>query len=760
MREDNTPTVTKKTRKKTSHMRLRLDIMTRLKKLEKGKGYGGDGKKGSKAKDATAVKPVNSTHVTKVVTREARVKKNTLQKPPKPKARFRKRQIHKTWLPTHLFHAKRAHMTSPKEPLWRMAIALSPTVKSYRPTHRARTLRGGMAWDMSYISTIGLEGPEKSVIGLLKALSVGKSEPNGFWDGKGAARWLNGSRAWEGWVYERDSWPTKAIAPITIFWCANRKPEDDGAMAIDQRSESNKEKRRVFIRVHPAAFLQLWEEILRLSKVQKPAVVLEDLRYEIGSIEVVGPGSTEALVSVLHPAISSHENGASKDAIKEHWHILGDVTNPASLPQNALLAMNVSDPRLRHPLKPRVSTLGLEAEKQEQLLQILSSWPQDNCPVMAQIFDRSARTAASHHLPSQKAINRRRTLAKLGQYPDPAPNDPKIPALLLASRGPKGTQGKWTVLLPWKCILPVWSSLLYYPLSTGGTLRFGGLDQKRQMAFETGTPWFPADYPATTAGMAWEISERVRRKKEWEKRPKGKRIEFDSLKLGPDRKGEVGLGWACDWEHLIKDNLEPETPNTENVMYQIPSANLLPTNPTTASDDVRTLRSNALVAVKITLIGRGVPIQCARVYRLPMDDHELREKWLSMLTIKVQKSSKPSRASVVPKDAPPHIVQRHLAATLLEPPDILQSGDPAYPNVPSEQHLIGFVTTGNFNLGEGKGTGIGSIMLSKVVEYKAWNEVNAAGKDGKSVPGTRDEHLCIVREAGQVLGRLAKWEVV
>lgn len=69
-----------------------------------------------------------------------RMRKNKLADPEKGTAKYRKRQIHKAWLPTHIYHAKRAHMPNPKDPLWRFAIPLTPTDKIHRPTHRAATL--------------------------------------------------------------------------------------------------------------------------------------------------------------------------------------------------------------------------------------------------------------------------------------------------------------------------------------------------------------------------------------------------------------------------------------------------------------------------------------------------------------------------------------------------------------------------------------------------------------------------------------------
>ena len=72
-----------------------------------------------------------------------------------------------------------------------------------------------------------------------------------------------------------------------------------------------------------------------------------------------------------------------------------------------------------------------------------------------------------------------------------------------------------------------------------------------------------------------------------------------------------------------------------------------------------------------------------------------------------------------------------------------------FPLVPDEEHLIGFVTTGEFNLAEGKGVAIGNVVVRKIVEG-----ISAAGKDD------RGARLCVVRNSGEKIGRLAKWEVV
>jgi len=490
-----------------------------------------------------------------------------LKNPPIPLARFRKRQIHKTWLPTHMFHTKRAHMTAPSEPLWRFAIPLTPTAKSYRPTHRANTLRGSVTWDMSYIATIGLEGPEASLVGLLKALGVGIDYEEDLWGNMGIGKkWRDGSRFWEGWTFEKHDCRMEGIAPVTIIWSAK---EGEGADTTDQQqvfSTKKREKRRAFIRVHPAGFLRLWGGVVRLAKVQKPAVTVEDLRFEIGSIEISGPGATETLCSALWPTPCPEGKVFPADSPQNIWKDFSILTNPSSLPANTLLAFTVSDPRLHYP--PQTMSVLHDTASVSRLAQTLANWPLDMNQSPAAIFNRNARLAASRTLPSQKSINRRKGSAMPGEYPEPRPTDPQIPILLCASR----QRGVWTVLLPWKCVLPIWRTIMYYPLSSGGNPRFGGLKETRQVYFESSRPWFPGDYPGTSAGWAWEIQERAVREKEWAKRPKGKRIEWGSVDLGDGRKGEVGRGWACDWEAILT-----EESLAKHGRHYLPSSSL--TNP-------------------------------------------------------------------------------------------------------------------------------------------------------------------------------------
>ncbi|KAF2462990.1 uncharacterized protein BDR25DRAFT_273895 [Lindgomyces ingoldianus] len=674
-----------------------------------------------------------------------RKKQVALAAPNKPPAKFRKRQVHKTWLPTHLFHTKRAHLTSPNEPLWRFAIPLSPAMKSYRLTHRAATLRGAVAWDMSYISTIGLHGTERSIEGLLKALHFAKGDSDEVWEERGKAKkWRAGLRAWEGWIHEREGNIPRKIAHVTVMWSA--------------RESVSKEKRKAFVRVHPSAFLQLWNEVVRASKVQKPTVAVEDLRFEIGSLEVIGPAATEALCSVLHPYPTRGD--FSEDAPQSIWPTLASITDPRVMPANALLNFSIVDPRLRYP--PRTAKMRPDDALQSQLMETLAYWPIDKSNTDSLIFSRDARLAAGRSLPSQKSINRRKSTAPPGEYPDPRSSDPQIPMLAYVST----STNAWTVLLPWKCVAPVWRSLMFYPVSTGGNLRFGGLLERRQVNFERSVPYFPFDCPGTDAGWGWELQERVERENQWRRKPKGKRIEWTTINLGKGKKGEVGSPWACQWEMLLpKLNQGGETSGDTTAVTTATSPFLqLSSEAATTlilghSPVDNYLASPYVFAAKITMIQRGVPTNCARVYRLPSNDPELRKKWLSLISTS-KHSSPPAqdsekRQNMNSKDVPRHIRNRALAASLLEPKQPHggppKAGDDQYPVVPDEPDLIGFVTSGNYNLAEGKPTAIANLVLQRVFGLKDTAHARRAFK--------KEDHVCIVREAGASLGRLGTWEV-
>ena len=797
MIQDNTPVVNSKTRKSTStRSRLRAETAKKL-------GLLAQKKKRRKLEKAGIDKDTISVRAAR-----PKIRRNVLNEPPITATKFRKRQLEKTWLPTHLWHTKRARMTDPKEPLWRFAIPLTPTAKCYRPTHRMQWEKGAIAWDMSYMSTIGLSGSLHSIRNILKALGLANEN---LWNDK-ASRWRNGAMHWTCTLSRGKQAASHIIGPAMIVW--NPENKADGP-------EPPKTFRQLFIRVHPSAFLETFDELTRLVKKQTPRAYVEDLRHEIGSIEITGPDSTESLLGILKPYVTKSH---AKEPHASRFEQLTGCRDAASLPPGALLAFSVMDPRLRYP--------PVKGSPTKADLEVLGNF-HEIPTIPFNLFDRDARFKASR-LPSQKALNRRKGKEAPGARLEPSTADPPIPVILLASRHPTNPQapGTWTLMLPWKCVLPVWYNLMYYPLSSGGNPRFGGLDEIRQLAFERGLPWFPGDFPGTDAGKSWELSQRLVRQNKWERRPRGKRTNYETLDLGAGRKGEVGVGWNCDWEYLLglKDANErresqvgdcdamevdqdpansgaqvrekkrtgkaPENP-LENVTYLPRSAFKSHLSPKSQPPPPA-----SLIMVHIKLLGRGTPTTCARIYRLPPGDvsstynkpallvsrqaevlatphaagsgntdgnttigkgllpHDLRAQWLAQKPGAAKNTARHNR-----RQGPMDLETRKLmlARELVSAPSweqgSLDGSGPRHPLCPGPEHLIGFVTAGTFSLRDGCGTAVGALAASVAAE-ELRRACQPVGEGKRAEVDEADARLCVVRNSGEVIGRLARWEVV
>ncbi|KAI0521621.1 POPLD domain-containing protein [Xylaria bambusicola] len=813
MAEDNTPTVNSRTRKpKSSRARLRAETARRLGIL-------------AKRKRLLKIKKHLGPDSDAIATRAARpkIKRNELNDLPITAPRYRKRQSNKTWLPTHLWHAKRARMTLPSEPLWGFSIPLTPTQKNYRPTHRVQWQKGAIAWDMSYMSTVSLFGKENIVQNILKDIGLTQES---LWNERGS-RWRSGAVHWTGNLSRKVKNAVCVIGPATIIW-------DPPKASVD--TEADSVSRQLFIRIHPSAFHQVFNELLQLIRAYKPQPYIQDLRHEIGSIDITGPDATEALLGVLKASVSS-----SKQVHASKFESLLGLRDPASLPLGALLAFSIIDPRLKYPPQKVQPPPATDKQSQTRLLESLFTFRNDETHGPHQLFDRDVRFKASK-LPSQRSLNRRRGKSGPGTPLEPSDVDPPIPIMLLATRNANGAgvPGTWTLLLPWKCVRAVWYSLMHYPLSTGGNPAFGGLDEIRQLSFERGQPWFPGDVPGTSAGNSWETRERQARWRTWDRKPKGKRVKWETVDLGAGRKGEVGVGWSCDFKTLFSmgdsSTGEEKTPNdkdhemadapevpksekekptsnklddkaeietlTDNTITHIPK-NIFTTF-LSSNQPPATLAPNSTVTVNIKLLGRGVVTSCARIYRLPRTTPpsaaktssqaevpatqpppqsqlelppDLRAQWLSQRPFTSNNSTRNKSAKKEDATLTPEARRQALAQSLIgTPPASFLSADNTintspfpttitanatsingHPLCPDAADLIGFVTTGAYNLRDGRAEAIGSITAAHALRALS-DENKRAKKDHKSEKGAA--RLCVVRDSGVGVGWLARWEVV
>jgi ribonuclease P/MRP protein subunit POP1 len=270
--------------------------------------------------------------------------------------------------------------------------------------------------------------------------------------------------------------------------------------------------------------------------------------------------------------------------------------------------------------------------------------------------------------------------------------------------------------------------------------RFGGVTEYAQIAFEKRGLAFPLDWPGTRAGEGEETRVAGGVRGEWEKRPVGKRESWDRVVKG----GEIGDPFSCDWDLLFREkeggNVEkqsagkeetrgieairaqakaamqpdakspgplPDKPDTHFLLSPTYAKQLLTrTSPVQAPQTL----DRALLPIRLHFLQKGSVVHRARIYRLPTDSTAL-EKWTALAKshVKVSKGE--------------------------------------YPTCPGEEDLLGFVTTGNVSLAEGRGRAVGALAWERVVgEETRW-------------AGREERRWCIVRDVGKDIGRLARWEV-
>ncbi|KAK6508075.1 hypothetical protein TWF506_010181 [Arthrobotrys conoides] len=361
-------------------------------------------------------------------------------------SRYRKRQRHKTWLPTHMWCAKRARMVFK----WGFSLAETPNLKCYRPTYQAATRDGCIAVDTSYYATILLIGRERDL-----KRSLAKFLPPHDFAVVGRSV-VCGESTRSTWMYEKGEWPNKPLAPIQVVWCPIDRPDE----------MKEQELRKVMLRVHPASWDDAWKVAAACATASD--CVCKNLRFEIGSIELVGPRTANTLRALLNSNLDLED-----------------------FPVHGVKHSSGRDPRL--------SSFRLHTA-------IPCPPFQENTTNHAEgLFNTKFRNASVKAQVSQKTLNSRISKSGLGQTARSAAAT-EIPFVLM--RETLGTQTysghtpfkaslshRWSILLPWKWVRTFWLVLMRMP-----GVRLGGLKELQQLTLESGVGYFPTDFPSTRAG--------------------------------------------------------------------------------------------------------------------------------------------------------------------------------------------------------------------------------------------------------------------
>lgn len=500
-----------------------------------------------------------------------------------------RRQVDKTWLETHIWHAKRMHM----ETKWGYRLASTPTEKSARPSYRA-SAQGAIIHDASYHGIIEIIAPQKL---LLRLLDICCDPQAG---GPRASRFVSGSRACETKIYSPEAYPFELLGTVTIIWrpqpaeellvarptipaptsgSARRKAEKAAKARRSQNatagSSSNvtnigKEEdteRTIWIVTHPAiydgvfrAVHQSAESVLRPfhateseqstamdtegSKGQNRSALeytieIKDLREQLNIFEIIGPLANQVVAGALKPV-----QGDKRAEFKEFWAALGRLQSSGQLPRSTIAGFTVQDPRLNFP--PKNSKAHFAELETGHLNNNVSTILFNSVPLARSgIWDESVRGTLRKPRFKKKDIDARKASQLTPGKALPAmKDDNRVPVLLIqhsvspltAKATNAGLHG-WVLITPSGWGMPFWSSLTF----TGA--RTGGLHEREGQHFEVGKPAFPRDYVAT-ASYADDVRVRAEEQRaRWERTPKSKRVNYE-------HRG-VDHPWEPDWMSLL-----------------------------------------------------------------------------------------------------------------------------------------------------------------------------------------------------------------
>ncbi|KAG9026385.1 hypothetical protein FRB95_008900 [Tulasnella sp. JGI-2019a] len=688
-------------------------------------------------------------------------------------AKLLKRQRDKTWLETHIWHAKRMKM----ENLWGYRLALHPTEKSFRPSHRA-AVHGSILQDVSYFGTLEMKGPAK----LLKKILSLCCDPQ---IPVGSSRYTSGARLCDTHIYNVGAYPFEMIGPCSIIWKPEDIPTSTGLTEATATSSSSSSNRVLWLRCHPAIFdfmhraivesanivLQNTQSEARETETATPQtdqgneIEIADLRKEINAFDIIGPKANQVLAGALK---LTKEVGPGA---KKVWRALKDLRSTASVPRGMILGLKVHDPRLSF---PPVNEKPTEEANQPSSAATFTISP---APEIARsgLWDEKVRDTLRQPKYKKKDLDHRRSKNLVpGTRLRPIQDDNRVdiiiiqrtiaPLAMSSTVSNSGRSQSSTALPPlhgWTVLLPAgWSMPFFSTLTHTGT-RVGGIREHQTQHFEASVHHFPRDFMTTLAFEAFWHKRGEGEKAKWERTPKAKRVPYDingvrspwradwevvlGIETGHDTSaGQSGGGGSDDVDGMEED-LIPTQPHEamEDILHDmVTSSNdqqqqqeqAMPVQPWLLhGHDVQTLLDEMTYTgtteeAAAILINRVNALRDKKgLGKTPTSAEALMKGCLVPVRVRVCGRGTPGDLSIIYRNdlkGDDERKRREEAARSLkgkgkEVRADSGTGDGEDENLmnatPDASSIIGYITSGHFSLQLGKGYGLGAVALSQLV---------------------------------------------
>lgn len=410
---------------------------------------------------------------------------NELIDKPIGNVKFAKRQLSHTWIPTHLWHAKRFHMIK----RWGFQIPMSPNQKCFRAASRAAK-QSALIYDTSYYCELLMECKSEADLFSVLLQITKYNEP--------IPEWLTRlSRSYHGWIYKEG----ERFSPGTVL--------------VNGSS--------IYVRVHPAVYEDFFKYCS--SFVENQISAIQDCRYSLGSIRVQGPSSLQSLAKVLHI-----KNVSSKTL--QAWRLLSSFNDSDLIPQGTTFSFFVEDPRY---WKKPVNNPNAEGKVDlYEILQEQRSFIEHDA--LKTLYLTHGRNESYKNMLSLKQIGKE--FAQSDIFSQKIHGKCIFPVLITKE------ESHWIMTLPWYWITPTWSKLVQV-----SGLKAAGLRQFHQINFEQGKQTFPHDFPFLPDGFEDNYLIQASHELSWKQLPLSKRrplsIERELKPCGADwyflRKWTFGL---------------------------------------------------------------------------------------------------------------------------------------------------------------------------------------------------------------------------
>lgn len=508
----------------------------------------------------------------------------------------------------------------------------------------------------------------------------------------------SGKRCQECLLFEKE----QILCPVTLFWISTTNADDS----------------TVVIRIHAATFMSVWQLCLTLRKDMKlDTIKCHDLRFQIGSIEVFGPDAVDAVLSVLKVS--------EETEIATAWKSLHGCA-PDEIYPRLMIPLIIKDPRLTFP--HRFVTKPRKVDKMS-----LEDWQKIQCEFPLFVVETLEGCNSSKPLATETSKQEARD----------------VPVLILPSE-----QGL-SLMAPWAYITDIW-----YSLNHLAVVRFGGLNELAQIRHEKGVPFFPTDYPGTLAGDTYAEQMRDERKAKYDRTPPAKRTNYKKSLNG---KPEVGDPFTCDFDYLVNPQASIGGSGNVSTLSHI-SASILDQSTKPVDDmtmDVIMAESSANIS--------AVPLYTSTPQLPEMPKQSISQGGSAALVVGTLTSNgdklkptcpillEPSRLSMTVEETIARgFVQVRIRMDKQGCPKTCARIYSRQKERGGERELIGYLTTGNFNIKAGRGTGLGSILATVVLEAQKKAESKRNKQHNKWV---RISGQCSVRDVGTENFREASWEL-